>query len=254
MAYTLERKNLDMSDFRKTFYQSYMSTFKEAQSRPDDWSVEDFWKWCEYKYLPLLKGVPHDAPILELGCGAGLLLEFLRRQGYSKVEGIDVSPEQIERAKERRLNAEVADVFEFLQSKENLYGAILAIDFVEHFTRQELLRLIPLVYKALLEKGVFILQTANGQGLFPHPVIYGDLTHMTILSPASLGQLLRPAGFQEIQFYETGPVPKNFKGKVRVVLWKLIKLAANSVRIIETGKTQESWTTNVICRCRKPHS
>jgi len=243
-----------MSDFRKTFYDRYRSTFKDAEARDDDWSDEAFRRWCEHKYLPLLQGVPRELPLLELGCGSGRLLEFFQRQGFLNVQGMDISKEQIEQAKMRRLNVEVADVFEFLGSKENLYGAIVAVDFVEHFTKEELLRLVPAIYRALREGGVFILQTPNGQGLFPHPVIYGDLTHESILTPTSLGQLLRPAGFQEIQFSETGPVAKNLRGAARVFLWKGIKLLANLVRVIETGRGQDVWTANVICRCRKPYS
>ncbi|MFB0508915.1 MAG: hypothetical protein ACETVX_00300, partial [bacterium] len=60
------------------------------------------------------------------------------------------------------------------------------------------------------------------------------------------------AGFEEIKFYETGPVPKNIKGKIRVILWSMIKGLANAIRIIETSKTQEVWTENLICCCRKP--
>lgn len=95
------------------------------------------------------------------------------------------------------------------------------------------------------------MQTPNGQGLFPHQVIYGDLTHYTIFTTDSLQQILRLVGFSDIEFSETGPVPANLKGRVRVSLWKLIKFIANTVRKIETGKSQNVWTENIICCCQK---
>ena len=77
-------------------------------------------------------------------------------------------------------------------------------------------------------------------------VIYGDLTHMTIFTPQTLGQLLRPAGFADLRFYETGPVPIGLRGKVDVALWATIKALANAIRHLETGKQQTIWTENFL--------
>ena len=77
-----------------------------------------------------------------------------------------------------------------------------------------------------------------------------------ILSSATVSraQLLRPFGFVELRFVETGPVPLRVRGKIDVVLWRLLKLGANTVRRIETGKTQGIWTENFICLARRPGS
>src|SRR5207245_10805832 len=121
--------------------------------------------------------------------------------------GIDISAEQVELARRRGVRADRVDVFDFLRNPDNGFGAILAVDFLEHLTRDELIRLGPLLFRALLPRGRLMVQTANGAGPFPHQVIYGDLTHMTIFTPQSLAQLLRSAGFVALSFYETGPVP-----------------------------------------------
>jgi hypothetical protein len=83
-------------------------------------------------------------------------------------------------------------------------------------------------------------------------VIYGDLTHVTIFTPQSLAQLLRPVGFVDLAFYETGPIPIRLRGKLDVALWRSIKGLANLVRSIETGKRQSIWTENFICVALKP--
>src|SRR5262249_47783966 len=149
-------------------------------------------------------------------CGPGVILEFLKNKGFSNVQGIDVSQEQVAVSVKRGLNANVADVFEFLESKEQAYNAILALDFIEHFTRDEILSLIKEISKALKLGGMLLLQTPNGQGLFAGQVVYGDLTHFTIFTPESMSQVLRFAGFDLIEFHETGPVPKNFPNKLRI--------------------------------------
>ena len=52
-----------------------------------------------------------------------------------------------------------------------------------------------------------LVQTANGAGLFPAQVIYGDLTHMTIFTPHSLAQLLRASGFVDLAFTDIPRIP-----------------------------------------------
>jgi SAM-dependent methyltransferase len=236
------------ADFRRQLYRRYVSTFiSEARA-----NAEASFAWWDHKYLPLLDGLERSAPILELGCGSGELLAFLGQRGFSHAIGIDISREQVELARTRGVRAELADGFEFLELRLSEFGAIMAIDVLEHLTRDELLRLAPLLFNALRPGGRLLVQTANGAGLFPRQVIYGDLTHMTIFTPQSLAQLLRPVGFVDLAFYETGPVPIRLHGKVNVLLWRVIKRLANLVRSIETGKRQAIWTENFICRAFKP--
>ena len=208
--------------------------------------------WWDHKYLPLLADVERTAPMLEVGCGAGELLAYLRERGFSNVVGIDVSDEQVAVARGRGVRAELADAFEHLRSLDCTQEVILAVDVLEHHTRDELMGLAPLLFAALRPGGRLLVQTANGAGLFPSQVIYGDLTHVTIFSPQSLAQLLRSAGFSDLAFYETGPIPLRLRGRLDVALWSAIKLLASAVRSIETGKRQAIWTENFICLARKP--
>jgi SAM-dependent methyltransferase len=236
------------SDFRASLYRGYVSTFKGVP----DLSAEPAHVWWDHKYLPLLSGLERAAPILELGCGSGGLLAYLERRGFSHARGIDISAEQVQLARRRGVNAERWDAFEYLAQHEGAFQALVAVDVLEHFARDELVRLAPLAYAALKPGGRLLVQTANGAGLFARQVIYGDLTHLTIFTPESLGQLLRPAGFQNLAFYETGPIPIRLRGRVDSVLWGGIKRVANLIRHVEAGKQQAIWTENFICAAFKP--
>ena len=207
--------------------------------------------WWDHAYLPLIHDLDRATPILDLGCGDGSLLAYLGRRGFSHAQGIDISAEQVAAAQARGVRAQLADAFGFLPAHADAFSAVLAVDVLEHFSREELGRLGPLLYAALRPNGRLLIQTANGAGLFPRQVIYGDLTHLTIFTPESLQQWLRPYGFSAFRFYETGPIPIRMRGRVNVVLWRLIKVAANAVRDIETGKRQTIWTENFICLARK---
>lgn len=233
---------------REHLYAHYVSAFKGERTL----DAEGSFAWWDHKFLPLLRGVPRTANILDLGCGSGALLAYLDRRGFSQAHGIDISGEQIARAHQRGVNAVCGDALAHLADNVDAYDLIVAADVLEHFSRNEDLQLVQLAFKALKPRGRLLVQTANGAGLFPGQVIFGDLTHQTIFTPESLGQLLRSVGFLNLSFYETGPIPIRLRGKLDVVLWSLIKVIANSARHIETGKRQAIWTENFICRAFKP--
>lgn len=245
-------QKINNNDFRTDLYQRYVSTFKNFIENENSTSIKSVFEICKRRYLPFLSDFPkEDIRILELGCGSGYFLQFLQKEGFRNIFGIDISEQQIERAKAKGLNADVTDIFEFFKTNKKEYDAIFALDFIEHFYKQELLELFTGINKIMRRNGILILHTPNGQGLFPGRNISGDLTHLTIFNPNSLTQILRITGFDDIRFYETGPVPKNIVGIVRLILWKIVKVIIKTIRIIETGGKEDILTQDFICTARK---
>jgi len=179
------------------------------------------------------------------------MLTYLLGQGFVNVMGIDISDEQIDIARRAGLPAQTEDAFAFLENTSQMFDAIIAIDFLEHFTKLEARNLMLLAASRMHAGGVLITQTPNGACLMPGQVIYGDLTHCTIYTDQSLRQLMLHSGFDNCRFYEAGPVPNSFAGRIRVALWHLLRLVANLIRTIEAGKCQSVWTENMICIARK---
>jgi SAM-dependent methyltransferase len=239
-----------MTDFRSSLYERYVSDFKSSVllSGP---ALRSYWRWCDGRVFPLIADVPRDSHVLEIGCGPGYLLEYLRSKGFSHVEGIDISAEQVALAVQRECHAKVADVFEELSRHDATLSLILAFDVVEHFSKEENLQLFGAMRRALRPGGLVVLQTPNGGALFGGQIIYGDLTHMTIFNPNSLSQLLRRTGFTDIVFRESAPVAKNLVGLARAIIWSVARSVANIVRIAETGAGQAVWTQNQLCRARR---
>lgn len=174
-------------------------------------------------------------------------MELLRESGYSQVEGVDICSEQIALALGRGLDVRRADVFEFLAESGRHYHVIAAFDFLEHFTRDELNRLLPMVALSLHPGGRLLVSTPNGQGLMAGAVIFGDFTHLTVFTPAALTQLLKANGFSEVHCAEAGPAAKNLAGVLRVSLWNGIRLVAGAARFVQTGKWQKIWTETFLC-------
>lgn len=235
-----------MTDFRSRLYDRYVSTFKRDSALVGR-ALLAHWRWCDRRLLPLLGGLPKSARILELGCGPGYFLEYLQERGYSGASGIDISEEQVALAHAKGLSAAVGDVFAALEAAAGTLDAVIAIDLLEHFSKEEGLPLCDLIHRALRPGGRVVFRTPNGSALFAGPIIYGDLTHMAIYNESSLRQLLSITGFDDLSFYETGPIPKNVVGSVRCLIWNVARATANLVRMAESGGSQAVWTQNILC-------
>lgn len=236
-----------MGDFRDVLYERYVSDFK-SDLLLDDRALHEYWRWCDVKLLPLVSELPRDAAILEIGCGPGYFLHYLSRRGFTAARGVDISAEQVALARKRGVAAEVRDVYAELSDRQGALDLIVALDVVEHFSKEENLRLFAAMRDALRPDGLILLQTPNGEALMPGPNIYGDLTHLTIFTANSLSQILRRTGFRRAAFFETGPVAKNVAGLVRLLVWRLARFSAGIVRFAECGSRQRVWTQNIICR------
>ena len=225
-----------MLPFRQNLYEKYISLSDKAASSLSEKSLKNYFNWCEYKYLPLMRDVDKQALILDLGCGPGHMMEFLIRNKYTNVKGVDISEKQIKTALKKGLNVVLANVSRYLKESQNTFDVILAIDIIEHFTKDEIFELFENMYAALKKKSILIIQTPNGQGIFSDQIIYDDFTHLTVFNPTSLGQMLGYVNFKDINFYETGPVPKGLKEIGRFFSWQIVKSIVNIARLIETGK------------------
>lgn len=237
-----------MKDIREPLYEKYYSAFKKGEPR-ERFGFLHLKLWYNEKYLPLFKGYSRKAPLLDLGCGQGFMLKYLQSSGFTNLTGIDISEEQVEKAKSNGFNAIHANAFDFLRENEENFEIIVAIDIIEHFKKEELFELLKLIHKALTPGGLFIMQTPNGEGLMPGYVIYGDLTHFTILSPLSVNHILTVTGFNNIQVKELGPA--FFVHFPLFVGWQIVRLLAMTVKFLEIGRVQKYWTESIICSCQK---
>jgi 2-polyprenyl-3-methyl-5-hydroxy-6-metoxy-1,4-benzoquinol methylase len=238
-------------DFRTKLYQNYVSNYKKVTSSNSDKDKKSDYEIFKRRYLPLIREFNKDCKIIEVGCGNGYVMQFFREQGFTNIYGIDISEEQIEEARGKGLNAEVQNIFEFFKTNKEKFDIILALDFVEHFSKDELPALFSGLNNLLNKAGVLIIHTPNGEGFFPGRIIYGDLTHLTIFNPNSLLQILLTTGFKEVRFYEVTPIAKNIKGAVRLVLWKIIRFIIRNSKIIETGSVGKILTQSFVCSSKK---
>lgn len=194
--------------------------------------------------------------ILDLGCGYGAFLYFLRDEGYLNLDGIDTSPEQVKLANELGLkNISCGDLLYKLKSlSDNSYDFIISFDLLEHFTKVEILEIIKEVYRVLKLEGKYIVHVPNGGAIFPGVVFYGDFTHEMCFTDRSLKQIFNVCGFNKMEFYEDIPIPHGIKSFVRYLLWKVIRSICGFIYMVESGSTEDIiLSQNVLCVAGKSH-
>jgi 2-polyprenyl-3-methyl-5-hydroxy-6-metoxy-1,4-benzoquinol methylase len=209
--------------------------------------------FLERRFGALLAPVPRGR-VLELGCGDGTFLIFLRQQGFTEVAGVDLSESQIRAAHERGLTqARLGDNLAFLRQHENDFSLIVALDVIEHYTKPDVLSLMRAAHAALGPSGTLLIQTPNADGPFGARHRYADFSHELAFTPTSVTQMLRSVGFIDTDVRPVEPVVHGLRSAFRWCVWKTIRLGLVLYLAAETGCPRgHILTQNMIVSARKP--
>jgi cyclopropane fatty-acyl-phospholipid synthase-like methyltransferase len=231
-----------MADYRDDFYERYAIATGHATA-PGEEEYAAAARQFRSRWARLLP-VDRTAPILELGCGAGHFVKFLRDAGYGRVEGVDRSAREIARAHAAGIGGvRCLDAGERLAGSKEEFETIVALNFFEHLRKDEVLQTLTLVFAALRPRGRLLVVTPNSLSPFGGATRYWDFSHETGFTPASWRQLARLTGFSEPSFEEFGPMPHSLPGAIRTVLWQAIRLALVAMSYVEVGGPRDpSWT------------
>jgi SAM-dependent methyltransferase len=184
------------------------------------------------------KRIPRDRAtrIVDLGCGQASLLHSLWRAGYRNISGVEISGEQIEVARRFGLPVEQGTIENFLSQTEDCsVDVVLAIDVLEHTTREELLRLLDAIVRKLKPGGKCIAHVPNAEGIHGMGIRYGDLTHEQAFTKKSLEQILAAVGFTGIQCFEDKPLVQGAFSLARRIVWDLGTIPHRVLLAAETG-------------------
>jgi len=225
-----------MTDFKERIYRQY---YRARGHNLAPITIETFnarapmFKKIIREYFPL----EQSAAVLDLGCGHGAFIHFMRQAGYFNVRGVDCSPDQIELAKHLGIEAVAeGELFETLSSLPDAsQDVIVAFDVIEHFRKDELLLLADEVFRVLRLGGRWIIHTPNGESPFVGAVLYGDVTHELAFTRGSITQVLRASGFTEINCLEDQPIAHGVKSGIRLTLWLILRAMLNLLLAVETG-------------------
>lgn len=133
-------------------------------------------------------GVCPGARIFEGGFGDGHFLRWASASGYD-VRGCDIVEEFVDCARAQSLDVVHGDVIDVLTRDSRRYDLLVFLDLFEHLTLEDLHRLLEACVGRLAPDGRILARFPNGASPFARANQYGDATHQSVLTSASLEQI-----------------------------------------------------------------
>lgn len=236
--------------YRKIMYEKYLSSVNIPQDELEDNFNRDIYLQSEIENaLPQNK----DANILDLGCGYGSFLHTLQKRGCKNLYGVEIGEEQNRFLNSKGLNVSQLDVFEFLKTDTKSYELITLFDVLEHFKKDEIVELLPLIKKRLSQEGVLIVRLPNGEAIFKGSIMYGDFTHETFLTKRSMIQLFKTFGFSRIDVYPDYNFGKTWKAKLAKFMYMSYVRFYKTLLLIDNSESVKYFlpTQNIVGVVRK---
>lgn len=152
------------------------------------------------RYRDLVDELASSAPVLDLGCGRGEILELLGELGV-EARGVELDPDLVAMCTGRGLDVWHGDgLTELADQPDGSLGGIVLIQVIEHLGPQQIAELVPLAARKLRTGGRLVVETPNPLSLFVFShSFYLDPTHLRLVHPFYLEFLCREAGFADVR-------------------------------------------------------
>ena len=232
-------------NYRKRYYnyQTKARGLLDKQSLLNRFDKISKWYWMRLSsYLPLDK----QAKCLDVPCGYGNFLYFLKSRGYENIQGYDLDENQVDLARLLDLPVNIEDVFNVLSKEKNSIDLISSLDFIEHLSKDAALKFLDESYKSLREGGVLILRAPCADGPFGAHDAYNDLTHEWNMSSNLLNAILEMCGFSKIKILDERPQPIGLVGTLRWLFFFPFKLIADLYCLALGLNPPKVWSKSMI--------
>jgi len=166
----------------------------------------NYYKKNIYKFLPRDK----DSKIVDLGCGLGHVLYFLRKEGYSNCLGVDIASENVEICQEKGFNTIQRDLNDYIAYSQDRVDAFILSNVLEHFDYENIIRIVNSLYKLLEKGGVILIILPNCNNIYGLATYFSDITHKSPLTEKSLEDLILQTSVKDYCFYNTIAYPNLF--------------------------------------------
>lgn len=197
--------------YNERLFKSYRETHGDDSINLNTDNKEfDLYYDCYYKKY--FDRYDKGARILEIGCNAGYMLETFERHGYNNILGIDLSPDDIEYAKNRIGGGKVfcIDAFDFLNTSIEKFDIIYTKAVMEHIAKDKIFEFLELINGSLAEEGIALIEVPNMDWIWAAHERYMDFTHEAGFTRESLRQIMRNF-FEDVSIEYTCDT-KRFRG------------------------------------------
>lgn len=207
------------NNYREGVYDNYLDHLKNFHStiEKEEKKYRRYYDKNVKKSLPLNK----DAFIVDLGCGMGHMLNYLRNAGFTNTLGVDISESNVKYLTEKNYSVIKADLLSYLNNcHESSIDCVISFDVIEHLTKEEAVQFVKLIYSRLKKGGMAIIKTDNmSNPILANDSRYMDITHEVCYTEISLKEIFVINSFDNVHvtglniyvFYEN---PLNYVGLI----------------------------------------
>lgn len=227
-------------------YYQYQATARGVHSLADvERGAEGrvhIWNRIIRPWLPADKA----CPIVELACGHGSFLWWLRQCGFTRALGADSSPEQLAFARQTGVEVVQADAIAWLKEQpKSSQRAIVGIDFIEHISKDDLMALLQQSVRVLEPGGRLVMRFPNGDSPLVGMNLFNDITHVWTYTPNCLESLARMHGFTRTEFVDESTVAIRDHRWLKVPLSRLSKAVLGLLFRSATREKIVHWSPNL---------
>ncbi len=204
-------------------------------------------QWVNFGYEKRLDRIvsvkPNAKKIMDIGCGAGFYLDFLKNRGFT-VEGIELAPWGYNIAKEKLGLKVQNNLIENLKPPKNKFEVITLYDVIEHTTEPN--AFLQELKKWLKKDGVLIINVPNiDSNISKHADKYWNKLsppdHTLHFNEKSISYLLNKNGFYPFSISTNSGNPGESLSQITLAFW--IYLSKYSKKI-----------NNALSKMNKPYS
>jgi 2-polyprenyl-3-methyl-5-hydroxy-6-metoxy-1,4-benzoquinol methylase len=231
---------------------SYLDYYSYQAKARGVFCVEDVYRQARDKayiydrivrpWLPAEK----SSRVTEMACGHGSFLCWLKDQGYLAVGGVDSSREQIELAGQTGVRVQQLDTNQWLSEQpEGSQAAIVAIDLIEHISKDEFMDFLKGTNRVLANGGRLILRYPNGDSPLVGRNLFNDITHVWTYTTSCLETLGKMHGFSRFWFVDESSAAIRDNRWLKVPLCRLATAVLRSLVRAATKERVAFWSPHI---------
>ncbi|MCX7002840.1 MAG: methyltransferase domain-containing protein, partial [bacterium] len=130
-------------------------------------SAKEHARYDRYFEKNLLRHLPAQraARILDVGCGTGHFLHFLKQAGYANYAALDCCGDALDLCVAHGLigreQCHAEDAVTFFNRPQEPWDAVVMNDVIEHIEKAQIIGLLSAIRRALRPGGVLLVKTVN---------------------------------------------------------------------------------------------
>jgi len=234
-----------MSNAHEQLIQNYGKQIMQTTHR---FSADEFGRMAKRYDKIFSEHLPKDkaARMVDIGCGDGHFLYYLKSKGFQTIEGVDASEDRLALCRQYVTpNVHCANVVSWLENHGEQFDVVFCHHVIEHFPGDSVYGFVERLAKAVKPGGQLILTTPNACTPWAGYNLYHDLTHCRLFTSDSLTQMLALYGIS-VQLYPDASVPFDVPSTLRWLVWKVREAYLKLIYRIDVGGTRGNQTTPLI--------